>query len=65
MTNTIYVDSFANMFDCNADVYVVFLRLLGTKNDVKRSNKNNYLRDVIAKYLHSPTNEPILDPRGS
>ena len=55
---------FANMSDCNADVYVDFLRLIYTKNDVKRSNKNNHLREVNAKYLHSPTNslnEPILD----
>ena len=59
---------FANVFDCNADVYVVFWRLLCTKNDVKRFNKHNQIREVNAKHLHSPTNslnEPILDPRGS
>ena len=56
----------------NADVYVVFCRLLcqkkKKKNDIKRSNKHNHLREVNAKHLHSPTNslnEPILDPRGS
>ena len=59
---------FANIFYYNADVYVIFRRLLCTKNDVKRSNKHNHLREVNAKHLHSPTNslhEPILDPRGS
>ena len=60
---------FANIFDCHADVYVVFLRLICThKKDVKRSNKNNHLREVNAKYLHSPTNslnEPVFDPLGS
>ena len=59
---------FANIFDCNADVDVVFWRLLCTKNDVKLSYKHNHLREVNAKHLHSPTNslnEPILDPRGS
>ena len=59
---------FANIFDCNADIYVVFLRLLCTKNDVKRSTKPNHLREVNAKHLHSPSNslnEPILDPQGS
>ena len=43
-------------FDCNAEVYVVFLRLLCTENDIKRSNKNNHLREVNAEYLHSPVN---------
>ena len=59
---------FANTFDCNADVYVVFWRLLCTKNDVKRFEKHNHLREVNAKHLHWPTNslnEPILDPQGS
>ena len=69
MTNTIYVDCFANVFDYNADIYVVSLRLLCTKkNDAKRSNKNNHLREVNAKYLHTPANSlnvPTLDPRGS
>ena len=58
---------FANIFDCKADVYVVFLCLLCTKHDLKPSNKNNQLREVNAKYLHSPTNslnEPILVPLG-
>ena len=38
------------------------------KNDVKRSNKHNHLREVNAKHLHSPTNSlngPILNPQGS
>ena len=69
MTDTIYVDFFANVFDCNADIYVFcFLRLLCTNNDAKRSNKSNHLREANAKYLHPPTNslnEPIVDPRGS
>ena len=65
----IYMDFFANTFDCNADVYVVgFLAfIMHKKNNVKLSNKQNYLREVNAKHLHSPTNslnEPILDPRG-
>ena len=44
---------FENIFDGHADVFVVFLRLLCTKkkkkNDAKRSNKNNHLRDFNAK----------------
>ena len=70
MTNTVYVDFFffSNIFYCNADLYVFFLRLLCTQNAVKRPNKTNNLREVNVKYLHSPTNslnERLLDPRRS
>ena len=37
MTNTNYVDFLKIFLTVNSDVYVVFLRLLCTKNDVKRS----------------------------
>ena len=59
---------FADIFDCNADVYVFYMAFIMHKNDVKWSNKHNHLREVNTKHLHSPTNslnEPILDPRGS